>query len=654
MIQTAKLDSAYRPIEEYGIIGDCHTAALVSRNGSIDWYCPGRFDAPAVFCRLLDQTKGGYFGLTPEGLFSAERRYVENTNILETIFVNDRSRVRITDFMPVHPRQVSPRGYDVGTSRRILRLIEGLSGEMKLEVLFRPTFDYARGETEIDIVPGIGSMAHRNGHYLSLASPGVDPKFRAEDRGTVRGSLTVGAGDRRCLVLTEADDPDRVLELPHPDSYRRQLERTRLYWEQWADRCTYRGSYRSQILRSALTLKLLVYEPTGAIVAAPTTSLPEEIGGVRNWDYRFAWVRDSAMILFALMNIGYEKEAADFFEWLQKTHQKDPSPDLQVLYRIDGAWDVKETNLDHLEGYRGSRPVRIGNAATKQLQIDVYGEVLAAAYLYFTSGIGRRENDPDSNQAGERVLKKDWPLLRELVNQAAKRWQDPDHSIWEIRGGAQRFLYSRLMCWAALDRGIRLATEYSLKAPLERWKSVRKATRQAILAAGFNKDIGVFTQAFGDTELDSSALLIPKVGFLPATDARVQSTIESIRSNLSVDGLIYRYRTADGLPGREGMFLPCTFWLVDALALGGRFDEAHDLFERVSGYTNDLGLLSEEIDPAGRSFLGNFPQGFTHMALINAAVNLAKANRHGPEVRAETEAERARKAAPAAAEGYSQ
>jgi GH15 family glucan-1,4-alpha-glucosidase len=643
----------YESIRDYGIIGDCHTVALVSRCGSIDWYCPGRFDAPAVFCRLLDATKGGYFWVAPVGDFHTERQYVLNTNILQTVFITGQGKVRITDFMPVHERTAARRGYDVGASRRIIRMVEALSGEARVEVSCRPTFDYARGQTAVRIEKGIGALAHQNGVFLSLACLDSEIVFQTNGDGTVSGQIELRQGDRCWFVLTNANDPDRVLELPTADRCEQQLLRTQRYWEKWASRCTYHGPYRDIVLRSALTLKLLTYEPTGAIIAAPTTSLPEEIGGVRNWDYRYTWVRDSALILYALMNVGYREEAADFFEWLQETHHNDPSPDLQVLYGIDGRRELPEATLDHLEGYKCSRPVRIGNAAAKQLQLDIYGEVLTAAYLYFTSKIGKREEDEDQFSTKERMLKHDWPLLRGLVDRTVQRWHESDDGIWEVRGGPQPFLYSRLMCWSALDRGIRLAQEYSLEASLNSWESARDAIRQAILTEGFNADVGAFTQAFGISSLDASALLIPRTGFLPGTDARVQSTIESIKSRLAYKGLVYRYLADDGLSGREGVFITCTFWLIDALALGGRLDEAHDLFERVSDYANDLHLLSEELDPSGGKLLGNFPQGFTHMALINAAINLAKATKHGAEEQAETEAERARRAGVAVREGYS-
>lgn len=645
-------ESLYEPISDYAIIGDCHTAVLVSKNGSIDWYCPGRFDAPAAFCRILDNGKGGFSSLVPTSEFSTERRYRGQTNILETVFTTSQSRLRVTDFMPVHQRTEDRHGYDVGSSRRILRLMEGISGETEIEVEFHPTFGFASGQTVLTARPDIGAIAHKDGNFLSLASPDLNLNFQANGRDSLSTSFTLHPGERRWLVLTEADDPDRILEQPSPAQCQQQLLRTQDYWDKWAEQCTYRGPYRSQVLRSALTLKLLTYEPTGAIIAAPTTSLPEEIGGVRNWDYRYAWVRDSALILYALMNIGYRQEAADFFEWLQETHQHDSNPDLQVLYGIDGRRELAENNLDHLLGYKNSRPVRVGNAAANQLQLDIYGEALTAAYLYFSSGIGNREAGTEDLPSRQRQLAHDWPFLRGLVERTSERWQEPDNGIWEVRGGMQQFLYSRLMCWAALDRGISLARECSLPAPFEKWESARDIIRQDILSQGFNKDINAFTQAFGSTALDASALLIPRTGFLPATDSRMQSTIEAIKSQLTSDGLVYRYRSEDGLPGGEGMFLTCTFWLVDALAFSGRLDEAHELFEKASGYANDLGLFSEEIEASSRSLLGNFPQGFTHMAQINAAIDMAKVARHGAEESPETETERANRAGAAAAAGY--
>lgn len=638
----------YPPIEDYGIIGDCHTAVLISKNGSMDWYCPGKFDAPAVFCRLLDIKKGGCFRIAPAKNFSAKRKYHDNTNVLETVFTVGKAKVKVIDFMPIHRRTVNRRGYDVGTSRRILRLVEGLTGKMQLEIFFHPTFDYAQGQTLAEIKPNFCATARKNKKRISLSSPGLNLNFKKTEQNEFSSQFMINAGDRQWFVVNETDKPNHILKSLSSAQCEKQLLETEDYWKKWAEQCAYRGPYRNEVVRSALTLKLLTHEPTGAILAAPTTSLPEKIGGVRNWDYRFSWIRDSALILYALMNIGYWQEAADFFEWLQETHHRDSKTDLQVLYGVNGERELSEKILNHLQGYKNSRPVRVGNAAASQLQLDIYGEALTAAYLYFISGIGKK----GKKDKKERLIERDWPLLRSLVERADSRWQEPDNGIWEVRGKLKPFLYSKLMCWAAFDRGIRLAKEYSLEAPIAKWEKSCEEIRKTILKKGFNEKIGSFTQSFGSDSLDASCLLIPRTGLLPATDSRMKSTIKAIKSKLTKKGLVYRYLSPDGLPGNEGMFLACTFWLVDALALSGSIDEAHNLFEKASKYANDLGLFSEEIDAKESAILGNFPQGFTHMAQINAAINLAKATKHGAEESPETEAERARKAGPAASEGY--
>ena len=636
----------YPPISSYAVIGDCHTAALVSRDGSVDWYCPARFDAPAVFCRLLDADKGGYLRLAPAGAFAAERRYRGCTNLLETTFRGAGGRVRVTDFMPIHHRTVERRGYDVGTSRRLVRLAEGLDGETELEVGFKPTFDYARAEAALSTTPDGGAVARAGGEYLVLACPGV--ALSSDSSGALRGRLHLRAGEQRWLVVSNMCDADRIREALLTANCAEELKSTREYWERWAASCTYRGPYRDQVLRSALVLKLLTHEPTGAIVAAPTTSLPEQIGGERNWDYRYTWLRDSALMLYAMMTVGYRQEAADFFEWLDRTCGSDPNPSLQIMYAVDGSRDLAEVTLDHLEGYSCSRPVRIGNAAAGQRQLDIYGEVLRAAYLHY-----RRGDEVAETDTGRRPSPETWALLRALVDQAADQWRQRDRGIWEVRGGPRHFLHSKLMCWAALDRGIRLAREHQLDAPLLRWRRTRDAIRRAIREHGYHSTRMAFTQAFGSPALDASALVLPRIGYLPATDPRVRSTIKRIRAELARDGLVYRYCADDGLPGGESAFATCSFWLVDALALSGQLDEAHDQFERAVKYANDLGLFSEEIDPATGELLGNFPQGLTHFALISSAVNLAKTAKHGAEEKLVTEAERARHASRAVAEGHS-
>ncbi|MBX6341549.1 MAG: glycoside hydrolase family 15 protein, partial [Thermomicrobiaceae bacterium] len=633
----------YPPIADYAVVGDCHTAALVARDGGIDWLCPARFDAPALFCRLLDAERGGTCRVAPREVVGVTRRYRGESNVLETTFGTPSGRVRLTDVMPVHRRQESHRGYDVGTSARFLRLVEALDGDAEVTIAFRPTFDFARAETRLQIVPGFGAVADDGRRSVSLAAP--DVTFERDARGGAQGTLRLRAGERRWLVLSyreEAAPPRQPLTEDECDGL---LAETLDYWKRWIARCIYHGPYHREVHRSALALKLLTYEPTGAIVAAPTTSLPEQIGGERNWDYRFTWLRDATLILYALMTIGYHDEAADFFDWLDRTEQRDPSAMPQIMYTIDGASELPERTLDHLAGYRCSRPVRVGNAAAGQFQLDIFGEVLSAAYLYY-------HHATDGPYPGKRPSPEAWALLRGLVEQAARHWQDPDRGIWEVRGGDQKFLYSRLMCWAALDRGIRLAREYGLQAPVRRWAATREAIRHAILTDGYDEQTGAFTQAFGNHALDASALAIPLTGFLPATDPRVRSTVERIRHDLTRNGLVDRYRTPDGLPGGEGTFLLCTFWLVDALALGGQLDDAHELFEHAVGFANDVGLLSEEVSPDG-TLLGNFPQGFTHLALIQAAVNLAKAARHGAEEKPENESERAHRARRAAEEGAS-
>jgi GH15 family glucan-1,4-alpha-glucosidase len=621
---------AYPAIGDYALIGDCHTAALVARDGSIDWYCPRRFDAPAVFCRMLDVRKGGFFSTLPVGDFSAQRRYVGSTNVLETTLSCPHGSVRLTDLMPIHRRTREHRGYDVGSSGRLLRLVECVSGEVELEVTFKPTFDYARAATELALVPDRGAIAHAGTQYLTVAYPKAN--LRGEGANTARGQFRLRAGDRAWFVLTSAEDPDRASEALSPVNCEQQLARTLEYWHDWAARCTYEGQYRDLVLRSALVLKLLTYEPSGAVVAAPTTSLPEHIGGPRNWDYRFTWLRDASLILYALITVGYGDEAADFIDWMERTVGADPTREPQIMYGIDGRRELPEHLLDALEGYGQSTPVRIGNAAAGQRQLDIYGEVLRAAELHYQG-----QRDAPQPEA--------WEVLRGLVQRAADTWTEAGHGIWEVRGGPRQFTYGKLMCWAALDIGVRLAHKHGLAAPVARWRRERDRVRSAILEHAFNSEVGAFMQSFDSPDLDASALIIPRIGFLPATDPRVRSTIARIQHDLTRHGLVYRYRTPDGFAGGEGTFTLCSFWLADALALSGSLDQAYALFEHVAGYANDLGLLAEEINPTSREQLGNFPQGFSHLALIGAAVDLAKGTEQGAEEQPEHEAGRAHRAA---------
>jgi GH15 family glucan-1,4-alpha-glucosidase len=646
--ETPCAGQAYPAIADYALVGNCHTAALISRWGSVDWYCPGRFDAPAVFCRLLDRRRGGYLALAPAGHFAAERRYRSDTNVLETVFTADGGRVRLTDFMPIYRRTASRVGADVGTSAHLLRLVEGLGGTVEMDLRFRPTFDYARRAARVQVTEdGAVAEVEDGSRYLTLACPGV--ALTVDDAGGVHGHVRVAAGQRLWVALAHtADAPSARAALTLPDCDA-ALAETLTYWEDWAAACTYAGPYRSAVLRSALVLKLLTYEPSGAIVAAPTTSLPEQVGGVRNWDYRYTWLRDGALILYALMTVGYGAEADDFFHWLHRSCRRGRTTRPRIMYAVDTRLVPRETTLDHLEGYRGSRPVRLGNAASRQRQLDIYGEVLLAAHLHFERRPAPEEEERPGD--GARLTPDNWALARTFVERAADHWQEPDRGIWEVRGETRDFLYSKLMCWAAVDRGIRLAEDWRLEAPLGHWRRTRDAIRQAILDRGFDAARGAFTQAFGSAALDASALIIPRIGFLPGTDPRVRSTIAAIQEQLTRDGLADRYHAPDGLPGSEASFALCSFWLVDALALGGQLDAAQALFERLVGYANDVGLLSEEVAAESGTLLGNFPQGFTHLALVRAAVNLAKIAKHGPEHHAETEAQRAGAARRAAAAG---
>lgn len=615
-------ETGYRPIGDYAIVGDAHTAALVASDGSIDWLCWPRFDSSAVLCRLLDARKGGFLRVGPSGLFASTRSYVGDTNVLATEFETSQGRARVTDFMPVRLLSSTHEGEDIAASNRVLRLVEGLAGDCDVEVAFKATFDFARGEAHWTTFTN-GLLAAGRGEALALQCPA---RFELGDDGVQRATLRVRAGDRVWVSLTYLDGAGAHNALPEVDA-ETELARTLDYWQGWTGTCRYTGPYANVVRRSALVLKLLTYEPTGAIIAAPTTSLPEAIGGVRNWDYRFTWLRDSALIIYALQLLGYTEEATDFFRWLD--HQCIPcaGEELQILYRIDGGLDTTEVELDHLEGYRGSRPVRIGNAAATQKQLDIYGEIIDAAFLYH-----KKMRVPLSPEL--------WNVIRCLANEAVRRWREPDQGIWEVRGGPRHFLYSKLMCWVAVDRALRLGRKRGVPAELSRWARARTLIRSAILTEGFDSQVGAFTQAFGERALDASALAIPQVGFLPATDRRVVLTVQSIRERLTSHGLVYRYLNDDGVPGSEATFALCTLWLVDCLAEMGRVDEARALFETVLAYGNDVGLFAEELDPTTREVLGNFPQGFTHLGLIRAALNIAKAEAVGPETRAHSLADR--------------
>jgi GH15 family glucan-1,4-alpha-glucosidase len=591
----------YVPIGDYGIIGDLHSAALVSRLGSIDWFCAPRFDSPSVFGRLLDAEKGGSLSVVPGADFIADSRsYLPGTNVLETTLSSSNGRLVITDFM-VAKEQVHKSSAD----HLLARQLEAPDGQLEAKVIVDARFDYGRQAPEVE-VDGNGHclrLSYKDLH-LHLDGPGL---WAQEGRAMVQ-RVQLAPGIAQSLLLRY--DNQRSHHRDYDTA--KLLKWTTDFWEDWIKRCQYHGPYEELVLRSALVLKLLIYAPEGSIVAAPTTSLPEWIGGQRNWDYRFSWLRDSAFLVYALQLLGYHDEEAEFTAWLGRVHEANPGH-FQIMYGIDGRTNCDEVELSELEGYEGSRPVRIGNAAATQEQRDIYGEVVDSAYLHLMYG----------------KLKK--PLLREtliaLVDEAAEHWQEPDYGIWEMRTGPQQFVYSKLQCWVALDRGIRLSSELRLDpVHLERWVDNRRRIRHTILTRGWSDKLGAFRQVLDEDELDAATLIIPLRLFLPARDPRMRQTVQAIQRDLTdKNGFVYRYRRDDGLGQSEGTFLLCSFWLVDNLALQGQLAPAQHLFEQLTAHANDLGLLSEELDPDSGRLLGNFPQAFTHLGVVNTAAHLERA-----------------------------
>lgn len=603
--------NAYPPIEEYALVGDCHGAALVSRHGSVDWCALGRFDADPVFCRILDARKGGYLSIRPAGAADPDRAYLPSTNILRTTFRTPDGRIAVTDFMPVG-RMEGSSVHDYVTLAApfwLVRIVEGLEGRVRVRAAYRPTVAFAARVASLERTAD--GLAAARGPFLAS-----DLGWSVEgDEATA--SFELGRGERRILVVA----PEPVSRERLEGRVERSLEITRAFWEEWAGYCRYDGPYREAVRRSALTLKMLTYAPSGAIVAAPTTSLPETIGGVRNWDYRFCWLRDASFTLYALSALGYSGEADDFSEFLVRACAA--GPHLQVLYGIGGETRLEERTLDGLEGYRGSAPVRIGNAAADQRQLDIYGQVLDWAWLY--RRLGARF---DGNRRA---------VLRDLAASVVEHWNEPGEGIWEARGEPRHYTYGKVMAWVALDRAIRL-----LGGSDERVRA-REEIRRSVLERGVDPGGGHFRQAYGEDSADAALLLVPMVGF-PADRRTLERTVRAIERELRSGDFVYRYRSADGLPGDEGAFLICSFWLVDALLLLDRGEEARALFERLLECANDVGLYSEEIDPGTGEFLGNFPQAFTHLALIQAAVNLELHAERGAGALQGSHADRARHA----------
>jgi GH15 family glucan-1,4-alpha-glucosidase len=592
--------AAYLPIAEHGVVGDLHSAALVGTDGTIDWYCPERFDAPAVFGAILDRYRGGFYRVAPAYADAQPKQlYLPDTNVLITRFLSLDGVGEVHDFMPI----------DAGPQRLVRRVV-AVRGAMRFRLELEPRFDYARDTHEVKLVPGHVRFISA---HATLAFSGPTELTLQRTPGGVRLEFELQRGESHAFVLQTGGSVG-----PLGEEQADALERaTADYWRGWLARSTYSGRWRETVHRSALALKLLSYQPTGAMVAAPTTSLPERIGGPRNWDYRFTWVRDFAFSLHALLRLGFADEAQDVMKALTSLSEVDPAessdrPMLQVLYGIDPRSQLAEEELDHLEGYRGSRPVRIGNAAADQLQLDIYGGLLDALRI--------------TEQAGsQRLLPYDaWRAVIRTVDWVCKHWQEPDEGIWEVRNGRRRFTYSRLMCWVALDRAIRIAARRGLPAPLARWTTQRDAIYLWIMDRGWSQRREAFVQSEDSDVLDASLLLMPLVHFIGPTDPRWLSTLDAIGRELVSDSLVYRYdpRAApDGLDGDEATFSMCTFWYVECLARAGRLEEAQLALEMMLTYANHVGLYSEQIGRNGE-LLGNFPQAFTHLGLISAAISL--------------------------------
>ena len=604
---------AYPPIEEHGLIGDLQTAALVATDGTIDWFCVPRFDSPSVFCALLDRHRGGYFHIGPAAQAATRRQwYFHGTAVLMTRFMTPDGVGVLYDFMPVRTGPATDR-------HQIVRVLRVVRGTMRFVVDCQPRFDYARAGHDVDLREE-GAAFHGAGLDLALhtiVDGGQVLAWERRDDG-VRAEVTLSIGQSAGAVLESGTgNAPRRLPIAEIDEL---LAETVGFWRSWLDRCTYTGRWRETVHRSALSLKLMTYAPTGALVAAPTAGLPEQVGGERNWDYRYTWIRDASFSIHALLSLGYTEEAAAFGSWLADRLGEHDGPDgrpLRIMYRVDGRADLDEQVLDHLEGYRGSRPVRIGNGAADQLQLDIYGEALQSLYL--------------ADRHAVRLDHRGWQALHDMLDWLCENWDQPGEGIWETRGGRQNFVYDRLMSWVAFDRAIRMARDRARPADLGRWTAQRDRIYRQVMKLGWNPERAAFVQHLGSDVLDAAMLMMPQVNFVVPTDPMWQSTLRAIDRTLVTDGLVFRYDPAaspDGLTGTEGTFSLCSFWYVDALAKSGRLADARSAFEKMHTYANHLGLYAEEIGSTGEQ-LGNFPQAFSHLALISAAVNLDHQIDHG-------------------------
>jgi GH15 family glucan-1,4-alpha-glucosidase len=604
MTQTVRQETA---IAEHGLIGDLQTAALVTTDGSIDWFCFPRFDSPSVFGALLDDERGGHFWIRPSGTaYTSKQMYLPDTAVLVTRFFTEDGLGQVVDFMP-------PAGSAATDNHRLVRLVQCIRGKVTFEIEVAPRFDYGRHPHELETTEH-GAVFTANGQRLTLhAVREPDDERLVQGLGDAdgRAMLPLVAGQSRGVVLeTNADGPPREYR---PAEARQMFDETVAFWRSWVGRSTYRGRWREDIQRSAITLKLMTYAPSGGLVAAPTAALPEQVGGERNWDYRFTWVRDASFSVFALMRLGFHDEAAQFSRWLGdriREHVGSDSGPLNIMYRIDGSSDLKEDSLDHWRGYRGSSPVRIGNGAAEQLQLDIYGEAMDSIFA------GVRGGMPLPNQG--------WTAITGVLDWLAENWDQPEEGIWETRGGRHPFTYGRVMCWVAFDRGLRMAAEHGLPAPLERWTAARDAIYRQVMDQGFHESRHAFVQHYDTDVLDASLLRMPTVGMIDGRDPLWLSTMDAMDEELVTDSLVYRYdpeASPDGLRGSEGTFSLCSFAYVDALTRSGRVDDARLAFEKMLTYGNHVGLYSEEIALTGEQ-IGNFPQAFTHLQLIDAALTL--------------------------------
>src|ERR671917_1002517 len=587
----------YLPIGDHGVIGNLHTAALVGVDGTIDWLCLPAFDSPSVFCAILDDEKGGHFSLRPVECARSQQLYLPDTNVLLTRYFSPQGLAETLDFMPIITRR--------GQRHRLVRKVRVIRGKMTFDAECRPAFDYARRGHTISVGKS-GAVFSSGVGCLGLAT---DVPLRKREREAAGARFTLGEGERATFVLAYLQENEGPGEILSEVGFEELLSSTLHYWRRWLSQSTYQGRWREVVNRSSLVLKLMVYDPTGALVAAPTMGLPERMGGERNWDYRYTWLRDAALALYALIYVGFEDEARHFMSWLSDRCHEDSDGLLQPLYGIDGRTQIVETELDHLSGYMDSRPVRLGNGAYKQRQLDLYGAVLDAAYLY--------------NKHGAPLDYDLWKNLRKILDWLSENWREPDEGIWEVRGGRRQFVSSKLLSWVALERAGRISRQRGLPAGDGRWMAERDAVYEDIMEKGWNSEKKSFVQYYGSGALHASLLMMPLVKFVGPTDPRWLSTLDRIQKELAHDTLVKRYRpeyaAPDGLEGAEGSFSLCSFWFVECLTQAGRLDEARLALEKMFSYANHLGLYAEEIGHSGEA-LGNFPQALTHLSLISAAV----------------------------------